>query len=313
MDLTMLRNFISVVTVGNLTIASQVIHVAPSTLSKQLRHLETYYGTKLILTERGSRRILLTETGRLLYEKAKYICSLNDLTKEDIHRFKFGAMGTLHLSVDNSQCRPLVERMLKEFANVYPDICFAIHEASSVELQKQLLNGIGEIGLLNMPPDWNSDFEELFRTTEYFAAVFNKQSKWLKEPRRKSICLKQLKDMPLSVAAGYYDHFKQCCDKAGFTPSVKCVSTTCSSALYWAGADTAVTVISISKNEKLEENLIVKKITDAEANIYKSVVKMKGRPLSLPALKFLKFYSEFGYGKQLCNLDDLYKESGRTN
>ena len=313
MDLTMLRNFISVVTAGNLTIASQVIHIAPSTLSKQLRHLEKFYGTKLVLTERGGRRIVLTETGRLLYEKAKYICSLNDLAREDIRRYKFGAEGTLHLCVESSRCRLLVERMLKDFAKIYPDICFVIHESSSAELRKQILNGIGEIGLLNTPPDLNSDFEELFRTSEYFAAIFNSRSRWLKEPRRKSLRLNQLKDIPLSVSAGFYDIFKQCCDKAGVTLSVKCVSTTCSSALYWAGADTAVTVIPISKDEKLEKNLIVKKITDAEANIYKSVVKMKGRPLSLPALKFLEFYSEYGYGKQLCNLDDLYKESGSTN
>ena len=313
MDLDVLRNFISVVAAGNITTASEVIHVAQPTLSKQLRHLETYYGSKLILTERGSRRIVLTEAGRLLYEKAKYICSLNDSAMEDIYRYKRGAKGTLHLSVASSRCRPLVERMLKEFVKVYPDISFALHESSSVEQGKQLLNGIGEIGLLSTPPDRNSDFEELFRTNEYFAAVFNKQSKWLTDPRRKSIRLNQLKDMPISVSAGYYENFKKCCDKAGFIPSIKCVNTTRSTALFWAVADTAVTIIPISKNEKLEENLVVKRITDAEAVIYKSVVKVKGRPLSPLALNFLEFYSEYGYGKQLCNLDDLYKEASKDD
>ena len=175
------------------------------------------------------------------------------------------------------------------------------------------MNGIGEIGLLSTPPDRNSDFEELFRTNEYFAAVFNRQSKWLKEPRKKSIRLNQLKDIPISVSAGYYEKFRQCCDKAGFIPSIKCVSTTRNTALFWSGADTAVTVIPISKDEKLEEDLVVKKITDAEAVIYKSVVKVKGRPLSLLALKFIEFYSGYGYGKQLCNLDDLYKESSKVD
>ena len=50
MDLNVLRNFISVVAAGNITTASEVIHVAQPTLSKQLRHLESYYGAKLILT-----------------------------------------------------------------------------------------------------------------------------------------------------------------------------------------------------------------------------------------------------------------------
>ena len=48
MDLDVLKNYISVVAAGNITTASEVIHVAQPTLSKQLRHLETYYGAKLI-------------------------------------------------------------------------------------------------------------------------------------------------------------------------------------------------------------------------------------------------------------------------
>ncbi len=205
MDLTVLRNFISIVQAGNVTAASEKIHIAQPTLSKQLRQLEHYYDAKLVLTERGSRQIILTDAGRLLFEKAKYICSLDDSAIEEIRSSERGASGTLRLSVANSRSKPLIERLLKEFGKVYPDVNFMIYESSFIEQRQQLLNGIGELGLLSTPPDRNSDIEELFRTDEYFFAVFNKNSRWLKNPERKGITLQQLKDVPVSVSSGYYE------------------------------------------------------------------------------------------------------------
>ena len=65
MDLAVLRNFISIVEAGNVTAASERVHIAQPTLSKQLRQLENYYDAKLIITERGSRQIILTDAGRI--------------------------------------------------------------------------------------------------------------------------------------------------------------------------------------------------------------------------------------------------------
>ncbi|MBQ9635019.1 MAG: LysR family transcriptional regulator substrate-binding protein, partial [Acidaminococcaceae bacterium] len=123
------------------------------------------------------------------------------------------------------------------------------------------------------------------------------------------ILLNQLKDIPISVSSGYYEEFRQCCAQAGFTPRLRSINTTRNTTLHWASADMAVTVVPLSEGEDLEENLIVKKILDADAEIYKSVVKVKGRPLSLLALKFLEFYNEYGYAKRLCNIQSLYEES----
>lgn len=309
MDLAVLRNYIAIVQAGNVTAASEQIHIAQPTLSKQLRQLENYYAAKLIITERGSRKIILTDAGRLLYEKAKYMCSLDDSAIEEIRSSEHGASGTLRLSVANSRSKPLVERFLKEFNKFYPDVNFMIFESSSSEQRQQLLNGIGEIGLLSTRPDQNSDIEELFRTDEYFVAVFHKNSQWLKNPRRKGIMLNQLKGVPVSISSGYYEEFRQCCSQAGFVPLIKSISTTRNTALHWAATDIAATVVPVSEGEDLEEALVAKKILDADANIYKSVVKVKGRPLSLLALKFLEFYNEYGNGKRLCNIKKLYEES----
>ena len=73
MELDNYRNFLAIIEAGSFTGAADYVHIAQPALSKQLRSLENYFGTKLIITTRGSRQILLTEAGRVLYQKAKYM------------------------------------------------------------------------------------------------------------------------------------------------------------------------------------------------------------------------------------------------
>ena len=84
MELESYRNFLAIIEAGSFTGAAECVHVAQPALSKQLKTLENFFGAKLIITTRGSRQLILTEAGRILYQKAKYICSLEDLARNEI-------------------------------------------------------------------------------------------------------------------------------------------------------------------------------------------------------------------------------------
>lgn len=99
MELDNYRNFLAIIEAGSFTGAADYVHIAQPALSKQLRALENYFGTKLIITTRGSRQILLTEAGRVLYQKAKYMCALEDLAKSEIENIMGGVVGTLRFSM----------------------------------------------------------------------------------------------------------------------------------------------------------------------------------------------------------------------
>ena len=92
MELDNYRNFLAIIEAGSFTGAADYVHIAQPALSKQLRALENYFGTKLIITTRGSRQILLTEAGRVLYQKAKYMCALEDLAKSEIENIMGGVV-----------------------------------------------------------------------------------------------------------------------------------------------------------------------------------------------------------------------------
>ena len=102
MEIDNYRNFLAIVEAGSMTAASEYIHIAQPALSKQVKSLENYFGTKLIITTRGSKHLILTDAGRILYHKAKYICSLEDMAKNEIGDVSDGSKGTLRFTVANS-------------------------------------------------------------------------------------------------------------------------------------------------------------------------------------------------------------------
>ncbi len=310
MDLENYRNFLAVIETGSLTGAAEYVHVAQPALSKQLRSLENFYGAKLLITERGSRKVILTEAGRLLYQKAKYICSLEDLAKEEIISTKKGAAGTLRISVANSRSASFINKALHPFSELYPDVNFEIFETSFYEQSQQLLNGITEIGILSTPIGQEENFEELFRRDEYLAAVFKRDSRWLERSKRKGLNLSDLRNIPLSVSSGCYAILQKACDKIGFRPKVLSINTSRSTALQWALIDSGVAVVPVEPGEALETDTYqIKKILDVDAELYKSVVKVKGRPLSPLALKFIQFYNENSDSRRLCDMRRLEQES----
>ena len=83
MDIRSLQYFITVAEELNITKAAEKLHMSQPPLSTQIKGLETELGTQLFI--RGKRRLKLTESGQLLYRRAKEILSLTDKTKSDIH------------------------------------------------------------------------------------------------------------------------------------------------------------------------------------------------------------------------------------
>ena len=286
MDLDIYRNFLAIVEAGSFTGAADFVHIAQPALSKQLRNLENFFGTKLIITQRGSRQLLLTEAGRAVYQKAKYMCSLEDLAKSEIENIVGGVIGTLRFSIANIKCE--------------------LFEASIGEQSQQLLNGITELGILSVPITHQDSFEVLFRRREELAAVFHKESVFL-EPEAKGIFLKQLDAVPVSLSAGSAEIFLKACEEAHVSPRVTCISTTRSTALEWTRVKAAIAIVPVEPKESLGETFVIKPIIDLETDIHKTVVKVKDRPLSVAAQHFLRFYARTRGSQQVCNLEELLK------
>lgn len=308
MELDNYRNFLAIVEAGSFTAAAEYVHIAQPALSKQLKTLENYFGAKLILTTRGSRQLLLTEAGQALYQKAKYICSLEDLVKREIENITGGVVGTLRFSIANSRSALFIKSSLKDFCALYPNIKCELYEASIGEQTQQLLNGITELGILSTPVESQDSFEVLFRRDEELTAVFHKNALFL-DSTMANISLDKLEGIPLSLSAGCSEIFLKCCAQASISPKITCISTTRSTALEWARTQAAVAIVPVEPGEELGEEFVAVPITGIEAEVYKTIVKVKNRPLSVLAQHFLKFYAHTRGSQQVCDLETVLRDS----
>lgn len=306
MELDCYSNFLAIVEAGSFTGASEIVHIAQPALSKQLKSLETCYGAKLILTNRGSRQLILTEAGKLLYQKAKYICSLEDLAHNEIDEIVGGAVGTLRISVANSRARLFISTTLRDFSKLYPQVNYEIYEGSIIDQSQQLLTGIAELGILSVPVVHEDSFEVLFRRREQLSVAYNKETIWLPDDDSE-VSLVDLSGIPLSISIGCFDIVKGCCAKVGITPHILSVNSTRFTALQWAHEKTAIAIVPVEPGEFIGNNLIVKPISGIDVDLYKTIVKVKDRPLSAIAKKFIKFYAQKRDSEQVCDLNKILK------
>jgi DNA-binding transcriptional LysR family regulator len=82
----LMQTFVAVVAAGSLTRAAEKLNVSRAAVSKQLRALEVQLGARLV--ERTTRKLSLTQSGRLFHERAVHI--LADMQSAEI------AAGSMH-------------------------------------------------------------------------------------------------------------------------------------------------------------------------------------------------------------------------
>lgn len=306
MDLENYRNFLAIVEAGSMTSASEFIHIAQPALSKQLKTLEASFGTKLIITTRGSKHLILTDAGKILYHKAKYICSLEDMARSEIDDITDGNRGVLRISAANSRSSVFINACLEPFHDLFPNVTYEIYEGSIGEQSQQLLSGITELGILSVPLIHQNDFDILFQRREEICAIFSKNSKFLENiSDGDAISLKELSTLPLCSSAGCHLIMSKIFKNHNLTPKVLSICTTRTSALQWAYDDYGVAIVPFEAKEPMHEQLIRKKIPQAITDLHKTIVKVRGRPLSAIAKKFLKFYSEIRHSERVKNFDEL--------
>ena len=290
MDIDTYKNFLAIIDAGSVTAAADRMHITQPSLSKQLRMLEGFYGGPLILLQRGRKEIILTEAGRVLYEKAKYITSLEDSAKNEIANINEGVVGVLRLSSAYSRSPLFISRSIKRFSQLYPKVTYEIYEAIATEQTQQLLNGVAEIGITTTKLDRPEHFDVLFSRPEYMVAVFNVESPWLDD--KKTLSLKDLQNIPLSLSGSGGAIFRRICRDSNFTPKIMSVNTTKSTTLQWAKDNIAVAIVTAEDSEYFGDQLVIKKLNDKRFIMQKDIVKVKDRPLSKIAEKFVQFYGE---------------------
>ena len=145
MDIKDMRAFYAIVEEGNISHAAGRLAVAQPALSRQMKRLESALGVKLF--ERGSRRIRLTEAGRVLKERVEQILGLVDGTVREIQDVGEGTAGEVRIGTITSSGANLVPGLLAAFHETHPRVTFQIFEAEGARVFDMLDNRLIEIAI----------------------------------------------------------------------------------------------------------------------------------------------------------------------
>lgn len=149
-DLELYRLFVIVANEGNITKASEILHISQPAISKQIHNLESELNVTLF--ERSNSGVRLTIEGNKLYFKIKDAINLIDKVEED-----FKENRTIHLGTRHSILSNIFSKGLSKFYNMYPNETVDIKYLDIREMLNQLNNGILDIVLTKRIADDNYD------------------------------------------------------------------------------------------------------------------------------------------------------------
>lgn len=286
MDIRQLKYFLAIVENGSITKAAEQLHIAQPPLSQQLKLLEEELGIKLI--ERSTRKIKITDAGRILQYRSKQILDLTQNTKEELNNLKEGFKGLLSLGTVPSSGTTILLKKLNEFHHEYPHIDFKIRESSTPQILKLLDRGTIELGLVFTP--FNSEkFESLLLPSESMIAAVN-QSAFFTNFKGK-ISLNDLINKPLIVDHKFKDMLISSCQQIGFEPTIVCENEDARAVLLWANTGIGIGIVPESASELIPGlNLRYIDINELSLKTRPAVVWIRNRYLSDIAKDFLKTF-----------------------
>lgn len=114
--------FVEVVKQKGFRRAGDTVGLPSSTVSRRIGRLETALGLRLL--HRTTRKVELTEAGRLYYARCEHIVTEAHLANEQLGRMLAEPTGVLRASLPVDFATVLILPLLVEFANRYPGIQF---------------------------------------------------------------------------------------------------------------------------------------------------------------------------------------------
>jgi len=146
MELRHLRYFVAVAEVQNVTRAAAKLHVSAPPLSRQIRDLEDELG--IALFEHGVKSVCLTEAGRAFLPEARAALKRVDDAVRMAKIISSGEHGEIHVGYAPSLAVELLPRVLKDFQESNPGVRVRLHDLSTQEMLRGLLDGKLQVALL---------------------------------------------------------------------------------------------------------------------------------------------------------------------
>jgi DNA-binding transcriptional LysR family regulator len=149
MDFDQLRLFVDLVREQSFTRVAEQNFVTQPAVSLSLQKLEDELGVRLL--ERTTRRVLVTEEGRILHQYARDILEKAQEARLMLRERQDKVMGDLRLATVHSVGLYALPAPLKEFIRRYPEVTPHIDYRAAEHVYHRVVEGEADLGLVAYP------------------------------------------------------------------------------------------------------------------------------------------------------------------
>lgn len=162
MEIRQLKAFLAIAEAKTFTAGARRVNVTQAAISMQIRQLEEEVG--LPLFTRTPRRVILTEAGEYLLERARKILREHDSAVAEIAEIAGAEFGRLRIgSASGTFALKQLPRILKQLHDKYPNAELSVSSGTSQALVDKMMHGELDTAFVSLPVDnLNVSTETLF-------------------------------------------------------------------------------------------------------------------------------------------------------
>lgn len=149
MKLQQLRYLVAVVDNGlNITAASEALFTSQPGVSKQIRLLEEELSLQLFV-RKGKSLTALTEAGEKVVKRARLVLAETEHIKALSGELSGALKGELVVATTTTQARYVLPDMLESFHRQHPGIALRLHQGTSEQIVKQVLDREADFAIVS--------------------------------------------------------------------------------------------------------------------------------------------------------------------
>ena len=149
METRVLKYFLTVAELNNITQAAERLHITQPTLSRQIMELEKELGVQLF--DREKRQMHLNKAGALFQQRAMTMLTILDQTENELLNVNDQLSGTVSIGMVESSVANFIMKAVSEFQEKYLDVRFNIFDGDGDTLRERLDQGLCDMIALIQP------------------------------------------------------------------------------------------------------------------------------------------------------------------
>ena len=149
LNLNQLRVFHVTAKSQSFTRASEALFLTQPGISKHIKDLEEFYGTRLF--DRLGKKVVLTRAGEILYKRTEAIFNIIDQAKVEIDELQGLNRGALTIGASITIGIYILPKLLAQFRSAYPNIHISLDIALNQQVVGIVLDNSVDFGFLGAP------------------------------------------------------------------------------------------------------------------------------------------------------------------